>query len=132
MVNMRTKEEIVDIIDDFIKYKDYFENPPEEAYLVDDWDYSECKEAREIEQLLYKHDVFDTKYYPKIEVMERKYHKSEALDFSREKLSLEEVFAVLTWMHREERHCGGCFLRAIENRTFYNLLSRLEEIRNEL
>jgi hypothetical protein len=99
---------------------------------VDDWDYSECKEAREIEHLLYKYEVFDSKYYPKLEVMRRKYHKSEALDFSREKLSLEEVFAVLTWMHREERHCGGCFLRAIENRTFYNLLSRLEEIRNEL
>ena len=132
MVNMKSKEEIKIILDDFIQYKDYFENPPEEAYLVDDWDYSECKEAREIEHLLYKYEVFDTKYYPKLEVMKRKYHKSEAVDFSREKLDLEEVFAVLTWMHREERHCGGCFLQSIENRTFYNLLSRLEEIRNEL
>lgn len=53
MVNMKSKEELKIILDDFIQYKDYFENPPEEAYLVDDWDYSECKEAREIEQLLY-------------------------------------------------------------------------------
>lgn len=132
MVNMKSKEELKIILNDFIQYKDYFENPPEEAYLVDDWDYSECKEAREIEHLLYKHDVFDTKYYPKIEVMREKYHKSEALGFSREKLSLEEVFAVLTWLHRDERHCGGCFLRAIENGTFYNLLCRLEEIKSEL
>ena len=132
MVNMKSKEELKIILDDFIQYKDYFENPPEEAFVVDDWDYSECKEAKEIEQLLYKHDVFDTKYYSKIEVMRNKYHKSEALGFSREKLSLEEVFAVLTWLHRDERHCGGCFLRAIENRTFYNLLCRLEEIKMNL
>ena len=129
---MKTDEELKIILDDFIQYKDYFENPPEEAYLVDDYDYSECKEAREIEKLLYTHDVFDTKYYPKIEVMRRKYHKSEAVDFSREKLTLEEVFAVLTWLHRYERHCGGGFLRAIENGTFYNLLCRMEEIKNEL
>lgn len=129
---MKSKEELKIILDDFIQYKDYFENPPEEAYLVDDYDYSECKEAREIEKLLYTHDVFDTKYYPKIEVMRRKYHKSEAVDFSREKLTLEEVFAVLTWLHRYERHCGGGFLRAIENGTFYNLLCRMEEIKNEL
>ena len=129
---MKTDEELKDILDDFIQYKEYFKNPPEEAYLVDDWDYSECKEAREIEKLLYTHDVFDTKYYPKIEVMRRKYHKSEAVDFSREKLTLEEVFAVLTWIHRYERHCGGGFLRAIENGTFYNLLCRMEEIKNEL
>jgi hypothetical protein len=51
---MKSKEELKIILDDFIQYKDYFENPPEEAYLVDDWDYSECKEAREIEHLLYK------------------------------------------------------------------------------
>lgn len=132
MVNMRTKEELTAIIEDFIQYKDYFENPPEEAYEVDDWDYSECKEAREIEHLLYEHEVFDTKYYPKMELMERKYHKREPADLSLEKLSLEEVFAILTWLHREERHCGGCFLRAIENKTFYNLLCRMEEIKNEL
>ena len=64
--------------------------------------------------------------------MERKYGVSQMLEFSREQLTLEEVFAVLTYLHREERHCGGCYLRAIENRTFYNLLCRLEEIRNEL
>lgn len=39
MVNMKSKEELKIILDDFIQYNDYFENPPEEAYLVDDWDY---------------------------------------------------------------------------------------------
>ena len=53
-------------------------------------------------------------------------------EFSRKKLTLEEVFAVLTWLHRDERHCGGSFLRAIKNGTFYNLISRLGEIKNEL
>ena len=129
---MKTDEELKDILDDFIQYKDYFENPPEEAFIVNEWDYSQCKEAREIVDLLYDLDVVDYKYHLKLPVMERKYGVSQMLEFSREQLTLEEVFAVLTYLHREERHCGGCYLRAIENRTFYNLLCRLEEIRNEL
>ena len=132
MVNMRTEEELKDILDDFIQYKDYFENPPEDAYLADDMDYSECREAIELMKLLYKHEVYDTKYYPKLEMMEKKYGTIQMNQLSREKLSLEEVFAVFTWIHREERHCGVCFLRAIENKTFYNLLCRMEEIRNEM
>lgn len=129
---MKTKEELITILDDFIQYKDYFENPPKEAYVVDDWDYSKCKEAREIVRLLYDHEVIDTKYYPKLPIMEEKYGVSQMEEFSREELTLEEVFAVLTWIHREERHCGGCFLRAIENGTFYRLLCRMEEIKNEM
>ena len=129
---MKTKEELMTILDDFIQYKDYFENPPKEAYVVDDWDYSKCKEAREIVRLLYDHEVIDTKYYPKLSIMEEKYGVSQMEEFSREKLTLEEVFAVLTWIHRDERHCGGCFLRSIENGTFYRLLCRMEEIKNEM
>ena len=129
---MKTDEELKYIIDDFIQYKEYFKNPPEEAYLVDDWDYSECKEAREIVDLLYGHEVVDYKYHLKLPVMEQKYGVSQMHEFSRENLTLEEVFAVLTWIHRDERHCGGSFLRAIENKTFYNLLCRLEEIKSEL
>ena len=83
-------------------------------------------------KLLYKHEIYDTKYYPKLEMMEKKYGTIQMNQLSREKLTLEEVFAVLTWLHRDERHCGGSFLRAIENGTFYNLLSRLEEIKKEL
>ena len=132
MINMKTKEELITILDDFIQYKDYFENPPQEAYLVDDMDYSECRQAIELMKLLYKHEIYDTKYYPKLEMMEKKYGSIQMNQLSREELTLEEVFAVLTWIHREERHCGGCFLRAIENKTFYNLLCRMEEIKNEL
>ena len=132
MVNMKSKEELKIILDDFIQYKDYFENPPEEAFVVDDWDYSQCKEAREIIHLLYDHEVVDYKYHLKLPEMERKYGVNQIHQFSREKLTLEEVFAVLTCLHRDERHCGGSFLRAIENGTFYNLLCRLEEIKSEL
>lgn len=132
MVNMKSKEELKIILDDFIKYKDYFENPPEEAFVVNDWDYSQCKEAREIVDLLYDLEVVDYKYHLKLPAMEQKYGVNQIHQFSREKLTLEEVFAVLTWLHRDERHCGGSFLRAIENGTFYNLLCRLEEIKSEL
>ena len=132
VLNNFNRDELIAILDDFIQYKDYFENPPEEAYEMDRFDYSECKEAREIEQLLYKYEIYDTQYNVKLPIMERKYNKRSPAELSREKLSLDEIFAVLTWLHREERWCGGAFNRAIEDKTFYNLLSRLEEIRDEL
>ena len=133
ILNNFSREELIKILDDFLQYKDYFENPPEEAYEVDDWDYTLCKEAKELEHLLYKYEIYDTKFPDKLSIMERKYNyqRKPAL-FSREKLNLDEILAILTWLHREERWCGGAFSRAIEDKTFYNLLKRMEEIRNEL
>ena len=87
MVNMKSKEELKIILDDFIQYKDYFENPPEEAFVVDDWDYSQCKEAREIIHLLYDHEVVDYKYHLKLPEMGRKYGVNQIHEFSREKLT---------------------------------------------
>ena len=129
---MKTKEELISILDDFIQYKDYFENPPQEAYLVDGMDYSRCREAREIEKLLYKYKIYDTRYPEKLPDMERKYGVREIADFSRQKLTWEEVLVILTWLHRAERHAGGFFLEAIENGTFYRLLCRMEEIKEEM
>ena len=126
------RDELIEILDDFIQYKDYFENPPEEAYEMDDWDYCECKEAKEIEQLLYKYEIHDTKYPEKLPIMERIYNKKTPAEFSSEKLKFDEILIVLTWLHREERWSGGAFYRAIEDGTFYNLLSRLKEIRDEI
>ena len=133
ILNNFSREELIKILDDFLQYKDYFENPPEEAYEVDDWDYTLCKEAKELEHLLYKYEIYDTKFPDKLSIMERKYNyqRKPAL-FSREKLNLDEILAILTWLHREERWFGGAFSRAIEDKTFYNLLKRMEEIRNEL
>ena len=134
ILNNFSREELIIILDDFLQYKDYFENPPEEAYQVDDWDYCLCKEAKEIEQLLYKYEIYDTEYsVVKLPIMERKYNCQRIpLGFSREKLTLDEILAVLTWLHRGERWCGGFFNEAIKEGTFYNLLKRMEEIRNEL
>lgn len=126
------RDELIEILDDFIQYKDYFENPPEEAYEMDDWDYCKCKEAKEIEQLLYKYEIYDTKYPEKLPIVERIYGGKSPAFFSSQELKLDEILIVLTWLHREERWCGGAFNRAIEDKTFYNLLSRLEEIREEL
>ena len=126
------REDWIEILDDFIQYKDYFENPPEEAYVVDDWDYCRCREAKEVEQLLYKYEIYDTKYIDKLPIMKIRYKKNTPAGFSREKLKLDEILVVLTWLHREERWCGGAFYKAIKNKTFYYILKRMEEIRNEL
>lgn len=125
------REELIEILDDFIQYKDYFENPTEEAYEMDDWDYCKCKEANEIEQLLYKYEIYDTKYPEKLPLMERIYGGKSPSFFSRQELKFDEILIVLTWLHREERWCGGAFNRAIEDKTFFNLLKRMDEIRNE-
>lgn len=127
-----TNEELKTILDDFIQYKDYFENPHEEDYLVDGMDHSECRPAREIEKLLYKYKIYDTRYPEKLPGMERKYGVRGIAEFSRQKLTFEEILVILTWLHRAERHAGGFFREAIEDKTFYNLLCRMEEIRNEL
>lgn len=125
--------ELIQILDEFIQYKDYFENPPKEAFEVSDYDYSRCEEARRIEKLLYKYKIFDTEYRDKLEVMEKRYDKKwDHAGLSREKLNLEGIFVILTWLHRAERHAGGFFYEAIKQGTFYNLLKRMEEIRNEL
>ena len=127
------REELIQILDEFIQYKDYFENPPKEAFEVSDYDYSRCEEARRIEKLLYKYKIYDTEYSNKLEVLGRRYDKTwDHAGLSREKLSLEEIFVILTWLHRAERHAGGFFYEAIKQGTFYNLLKRMEEIRNEL
>ena len=126
------REELIRVLDDFIQYKDYFENPPEEAYEMDDWDYCKCKEAKEIEQLLYKYEIHDTKYSEKLPIMKVKYNKETPAELSREELMLDEILVILTWLHRHERWCGGAFNEAIKDGTFYNLLKRMEEIRNEL
>ena len=126
------REELIRVLDDFIQYKDYFENPPEEAYEMDDWDYCKCKEAKDIEQLLYKYEIHDTKYSEKLPIMKVKYNKETPAELSREELMLDEILVILTWLHRHERWCGGAFNEAIKDGTFYNLLKRMEEIRNEL
>ena len=88
---------------------------------------------KRIEKLLYKYKIYDTKYSNKLEVLGRRYDKTwDHAGLSREKLSLEEIFVILTWLHRAERHAGGFFYEAIKQGTFYNLLKRMEEIRNEL
>lgn len=127
-----SREELIEVLDDFLQYKDYFENPPKEAYEVDDFDYTECREAKEIEQLLYKYDIYDTKYIEKLPIMKVRYNKETPAEFSREKLKFDEILVVLTWLHRGERWGGGLFNEAIKEKTFYNLLKRMEEIRNEL
>ena len=127
------REELIQILDEFIQYKDYFENPPKEAFEVSDYDYSRCEEARRIEKLLYKYKIYDTEYRDKLEVLEKRYDKKwDHAGLSREKLNLEGIFVILTWLHRAERHAGGFFYEAIKQGTFYNLLNRMEEIRNEL
>ena len=59
------EDELIKILDAFLEYKDYFENPPKEAYEMDNMEYSECKEAHEMEFLLFKYNIFDTQYKDK-------------------------------------------------------------------
>ena len=125
------REKVLEIVVELLELKDYFENPPEGSYTEDDMGYCNCKQTDKILKLLYDNEIDDIFFHERLEYMEGKYNKNTPEEFSREKLSFKEVFAVLTWLTRSERG-GGAFFKAIEDKTFYNLISRLEEIREEI
>ena len=63
-------------------------------------------------------------------MMREKYAKRWSIDLSKEKLTFSEVMIFFTFIERAARHCGDYSPDDYEK--WLNLLSRLEEIRDEL
>ena len=115
-----TKEEMLDIIDFYLQYKPMLEN-------------QDPFNPHDFTMLLYMYEMLDVEYQNNIARIRKKYGKRYVEDLSKEKLDFLEIITIFTFIHRAERHSGGGWYDdCIADGTYYNLLCRLEEIKNEL
>ena len=123
-----SKEEMLDIIDFYLQYKPMLE------------EYSANKEnnlqfdPHVFTMLLYMFKMVDVDYIDNIKRIKEKYGKQFIDDLSKEKFDFLEAITLFTWIHRTSRgdFCNETYDYCIENDIYYNLLCRLEEIKNEL
>ncbi|WP_292608613.1 hypothetical protein [Methanobrevibacter sp. UBA188] len=115
-----TKEEMLDIIDFYLQYKPMLEN-------------QDPFNPHDFTMLLYMYEMLDVEYQNNIARIRKKYGKRYVEDLSKEELSFLEIITVFTFIHRAERHAGGGWYDdCMADGTYYNLLCRLKEIKNEL
>ena len=122
-----TKEEMQDIIDFYLQYKPMFDknaSNQEERHSYAPHDFT---------KLLYMYKMLDVDYIDNMTRMKKKYGKQYVEELSKEKLDFLEIITVFTFIHRAERHAGGGWYDdCMADGTYYNLLCRLEEIKDEL
>ncbi|MEE0943283.1 MAG: hypothetical protein UIB63_09250 [Methanobrevibacter sp.] len=115
-----TKEEMLDIIDFYLQYKPMLEN-------------QDSFNPHDFTMLLYMYKMVDVDYINNMTRIKKKYGKQYVEDLSKERLDFLEIITIFTFIHRAERHAGGGWYdECIADGTYYNLLCRLEEIKNEL
>ncbi|MBE6509630.1 MAG: hypothetical protein E7Z77_09525 [Methanobrevibacter sp.] len=113
-------EELI-LVDFYLQYKPMLEeNNPQ----FDPHDFT---------MLLYMYKMLDVNYIDNMEILKKKYGKRYVDELSKEKLEFLEIITVFTFIHRLDRHMGwGFYDDCLADGTYYNLLCRLEEIKNEL
>lgn len=122
-----TKEEMLDIIDFYLQYKPMLDEN------VSNQDDHLPFDPHDFTMLLYMYEMLDVEYISNMEIMKKKYGKKYVEDLSKEKLDFLEVITIFTFIHRLDRHMGwGFYDDCLADGTYYNLLCRLEEIKNEL
>lgn len=122
-----TKEEMLDIIDFYLQYK-----PMLDEYVANQEHYPEF-DPHDFTKLLFMYEMLDVEYTDNMKRIRKKYGKQYVEDLSKEKLSFLEIITIFTFISRAERHAGGLWYdECMEDGTYYNLLCRLEEIKNEL
>ena len=76
--------------------------------------------------------MLDVDYNNNMTLIKKKYGKQYVEELSKENLDFLEIITVFTLIHRAERHAGGWYNDCVADGTYYNLICRLEEIKNEL
>ena len=127
-----TNEEILEIIDLYLKQKPYLEGAADEDFVI--------FESSSEEDIIEEDDSFidepgfdeimDKHYMVNLDKIRNKYGKNSIKDLSKEKLDFREVITVFTFIERANRHAGQGSNQDYE--VWSNLLSRMEEIKNEL
>ena len=105
-----TKEEMIEIIDAYLTRKPCLD-----------------KDSGEFPHFCF---IMARNYMADYRRIREKYGKKWTVDLSREKLTFYEVITLFTFVERASRHSGGYTPSDYE--VWANLLSRLEEIREEL
>lgn len=121
-----TKEEMLDIIDFYLQYK-----PQLDEYVSNRDHYPEF-DPHDFTMLLYMYKMVDVNYIDNIQIIKKKYGEKYIEGLSEEKLDFLEIITVFTLIHRQERNDMDLYDYCIESNIYYNLLCRLEEIKNEL
>lgn len=127
-----TNEEILEIIDLYLKQKPYLEGAADEDLII--------FESLSEEGMIEEDDSFidepcfdemvDQHYMVNLDKIRNKYGKNSINDLSKEKLDFREVITVFTFIERANRHASQGSNQDYE--VWSNLLSRMEEIKNEL
>ena len=123
-----TKEEMLDIIDFYLQYK-----PMLDEYVVNREHYPEF-DPHDFTMLLYMYKMADVDYINNVKKIKKKYGKQFIDDLSKEKFDFLEAITLFTWIHRTSRGDinDETYTYCIEHDIYYNLVCRLEEIKNEL
>ena len=117
---------MLDIIDFYLQYKPMFDKN------VSNYGNNLPYAPHDFTKLLYMYKMVDVDYNNNMTLIKKKYGKQYVKDLSKEKLDFLEIITVFTLIHRAERHAGGWYDDCVADGTYYNLLCRLEEIKNEL
>ena len=129
-----TNEEILEIIDLYLKQKPYLEGTSVNDDVVIFKSSSEEDIIEEddmfIDEPCFFNEINDQCYMQNWHKLKNKYGKYSSIDLSKEKLNFQEVITVFTFIERANRHAGEGSAHGSE--VWLNLLSRLEEIKNEL
>lgn len=127
-----TDEEILEIIDLYLKQKPYLEGSFDEDLVI--FESSSQKDMIEEDDSFIDEPCFDEMldqhYMVNLDKIRNKYGKNSINDLSKEKLDFREVITVFTFIERANRHAGQGSNQDYE--VWSNLLSRMEEIKNEL
>ena len=129
-----TNEEILEIIDLYLKQKPYLEGTSVNDDLVifessSEDDIIEWDDSFILEPCFFN-EIHDQHYMQNWHKLKNKYGKNSSNNLSKEKLNFREVITVFTFIERANRHAGQGSAQNYE--IWSNLLSRLEEIKNEL
>ncbi len=121
-----TKEEMLDIIDFYLQYKSMLDEYVSNREHFPEFD------PHDFTMLLYMYKMVDVDYIDNWEKLLKKYGKTNVEGISKEKLDFVEIITVFTAIHRVSRNDDELYDYCIESDIYYNLLCRLEEIKEEL
>lgn len=129
-----TNEEILEIIDLYLKQKPYLEGTSinDDVVIFKSSSEEDINEEDDmfIDEPCFFNEINDQCYMQNWHNLKNKYGKNSSIDLSKEKLNFQEVITVFTFIERANRHAGEG--SAHDTEVWLNLLSRMEEIKNEL